>query len=679
MTIAAYARVYTFGFVAYDDPRYIFDNPHIATGLTWANLRWVCTTVYGPYWHPLTLVSHMADVQIFGLWAGGHHVTSLLLHIVNTLLLFTWLRRTTGAVGRSAFVAALFAVHPLHVESVAWLTERLDTLSTLFGLLTMWAYVRWIDRRTSAGLALMLTGYACALLSKPVLITLPVLLLLLDGWPLGRLKAARDLVPLITEKIPLFLLAGAAAALTLTFEVLHGSVAGLDRLPLTFRLSNALMSYMRYLGKTLWPVSLGAFYPFEQHLPDWWVLAGAVAILAGVSMTVWQLRRQHPYLIVGWLWYLISLLPVIGLVQAADQAMADRFMYLPLVGLGMMVAWGLPNLFRQRSARFALAAAAVLAIVLCAAVTRVQTETWRNTIALWTRAIEVTTGNHRAYAGLGEALVADGRAGEAIPPLQEAVRLAPYEPVYHAALGQALSATHQVAAAISEYQVAIRLKPDVAGTHTNLGNAQASSGQLDEAIAQFQQALRLAPDVVATRVSLAMALLRQGKAEEATREVNDALRLDAQSAHAHGARAAIAQVQGDVKTAIAEYAEAIRIDPKLAAAHSNLASALATAGDAPRAMEEYTEALRLDPLLPDAHNGLGVILMGQQRLPEAIAHYVEALRLSPRFVLARQNLGVALATKGDIDGAIREFTEIVRIDPANVTARAAIEHLKKSK
>ena len=690
ITLLAYEGVRHFDFVGYDDPRYVSNNVHVAAGLTWASIRWACTTLYGPYWHPLTLLSHLLDAQIFGLRAGGHHVTNLLLHVANTLLLFAVFRRQSGAFYRSAFVAAMFAVHPLHVESVAWVTERLDVLSTLFWLLTAWVYVGYVKQPRRGPLLIMAGLYACGLMSKPVIVTLPIVLLLMDVWPLHRLpmltdpstkgaglRAVRVFVELVREKLLLFGLALAAGIATLVFERGHGAVAGLDVLPLKYRLANVLVSYVTYIGKMCWPTRLAAFYPYPQRLPDWWVLAFALAFLVGVSIAaVWHARR-HPYVALGWFWYLITLLPVIGFVQAADQAMADRFTYIPLIGLFVMIAWGVPDLLaRWPASRTALPVVATTAILLCAVTTHTQAATWRNTITLWSHAIAVTRDNDRAHVGLGVALMSEGRAREALPHFIEAIRIAPTVADYHDDLGQALSNTHQWAAAIAAYTEALRLQPDFAEARTNLGYALAAAGRLDEAVAEYREALRVKPDLAETHVDLASALAKQGRIDEAMQEAQAGLRLNGNLAQAHSVLGAILQVQGKPRDAMAEYEVALHLNPNLAQAHSNLGAVLAGQGDTARAVREFNDALRLDASLPEAHNGLGVLLMTQHQVADAIAQYAEAIRLNPGFLSARSNLGVALAAQSDIAGAVREFTEILRLDPANPQARAALEYLK---
>ncbi len=435
LTVSVYFPVRHFGFVAYDDPRYIINNIHVATGLTWQNVRWAFTSVYGPYWHPLTFLSHMVDAQLYGLHAGGHHVTNVILHTINALLLFAILCRLTGAIGRSAFVAALFAVHPLHVESVAWVTERLDVLSTMFLLLTIAAYARYVSRPGRGRFALVVGVYAAGLLAKPMLVTLPVILLLLDVWPLGRLGPSTDparatfdagrVARLVKEKIVLFILAIAAGIATIVLEHQRGAVANLHALPLNFRLANALVSCLTYIEKMCWPTGLAVFYPYPQQLPSLWFVLAATALLVGVSALAIRRVRSHPYFFVGWYWYLVTLVPVIGIVQAADQARADRFTYIPLIGLFIVVAWGVPDLLKRLSIPTVVWRTAAAAVVVAfALVAHRQVSYWKDSIALWSRAVDVTTDNHRAQASLAEAYRDAGDARAAIAHFTDAILVA---------------------------------------------------------------------------------------------------------------------------------------------------------------------------------------------------------------------------------------------------------------
>jgi Preprotein translocase subunit YidC len=382
LILLVYAPVRHYGFVDLDDPQYVSENPFVANGLTWAGVKWAFTSIHASYWLPLIWLSHMVDVQLYGLNAGGHHVTNVLLHSVDTILLFALLQRTTGALGRSAFVAALFAVHPLHVESVVWLTERKDVLSTLFLLLTIWTYVDYVRQPSRGRYVLSLACFTLGLMCKAMLVTLPFMLLLLDVWPLGRLTI--DTWPLSSaersawyrlarEKLPFLVLAILAAVVTYLTQQLTGAVASTSQIPVAFRIENAMVSYVMYVVTMLWPSNLALFYPYPLALSPL-LVAGSVLGLIGVTVFVARGSRKHPYLAVGWLWYLGSLVPVIGFIQAGDQARADRFTYVPLIGLFIIIAWGARDIVVNSRA---LQVGGVLAVLMASAVARVQVGYWR--------------------------------------------------------------------------------------------------------------------------------------------------------------------------------------------------------------------------------------------------------------------------------------------------------------
>jgi Tfp pilus assembly protein PilF len=532
ITLGTFADVRTFDFVSYDDPWYITSNPHVTAGLSWQGLWWALTSGYLFYWHPLTWLTHMTDVQLFGLNAGGHHTTNLLLHIAGTLVLFFTLRRATGAEGPSALVAALFAVHPLHVESVAWVSERKDVLSGLLFMLTLWAYVRYANRQTTARYLLVALFLSLGLMAKPMLVTLPVVLLLFDVWPLRRLALAGlasrgKAFSLLREKIPLFVLAGLAGLATLAVQAQVGAVGTLTQLPLTYRVSNALLSYVNYAVQMVWPTGLAVFYPYPPALPPWWhVAAAAIALVIATLVTV-RARVRRPYLLAGWLWYLVTLLPVIGLFQAGDQLMADRFTYIPLIGLFVMFAWsGADAAARWPRLRPALTVASLLVVGACAFGARQQTQFWANSETLWRRALSVTTGNHRAHAALGEVFERQGLVDEAIAEYRTALRIVPDQAEWRNNLGVLYTRQDKVAEAMGQFAIATRLKPDFADAHNNLGAMHARAGQPEEAIASYTRALTLAPDNALAHGNLALVLAGEGQLERALRECREAIRLD---------------------------------------------------------------------------------------------------------------------------------------------------------
>jgi protein O-mannosyl-transferase len=579
VNLFVYAPVRHYDFVELDDPLYVSENPNVAGGLTPEGIRWAVTTGNGGFWIPLTWLSYMADVELFGTGPGPHHVTNVVLHIANTLLLFLLLRRTTGAAGASAFVAALFAVHPLHVESVAWITERKDVLSTLFGLLALWAYAAYVRQPTWNRYLVVALFFAFSLMAKPMLVTLPFLLLLLDVWPLRRAEFPSALrlrpdktlrrsdvsewLPLIREKVPLLALSAAASVVTFIAQHRGGGVSDLQMLPLSLRLENALVAYVSYIGKMLWPASLSVIYPLSDSVPDAWV-AGAVVVLTAVSAAAVWTARSHPYFLVGWCWYVGTLVPVIGIVQAGVQSMADRFSYVPLIGLFVVVAWGAPDLLaRWAPRRRAMAAAAVVIVVACAAGARVQVRHWQDNVTLWTRALEVTLGADRYDA--------------------------------HIALGRTLGAQGRSAEEASHFSEAARLRPDAAEAHHGLGMAMARQGRLDRALASFSEVVRLAPASAEAHIDLGFTLARLGRADEAMAHYSEGLRLDPNLAEAHNNLGALLLERERYADAVPHFSEAVRLRPDFELARVNLGLALARSGLLEEALREFEQVLLLNP------------------------------------------------------------------------------------
>jgi Flp pilus assembly protein TadD len=532
----------------------------------------------------------MLDVQLFGMTAGLHHVVNVLLHVANVLLLFGVLRRMTGAFGPSAFVAALFAVHPLHVESVAWIAERKDVLSTLFFMLTLWGYVGYVQKRGAWRYAMLLACFALGLMTKPMLVTLPFVLLLLDWWPLGRAAGSRQAGrvvpqagrvrlqgwaawgPLIVEKLPLFALSAGASAVAFFTQERGGAMGTLQWLPVARRIGNALVAYAAYLGKTFWPAGLSPFYPLGDSVPPGSV-AGAVLVLAVVSAVVARMARRRPHLAVGWLWYLGTLLPVIGLVQVGLQSMADRFTYVPLIGIFIAVAWGVPELTaRWRPGRVALPAAAALIVLACVVTARAQVGYWRDSVALWTRATELTlhVDTYQAHMGLGATLAQQGRVDEAIGHFSEAARLKPESAEADHELGLLLAGQGRIDEALAAFTEAVRRRPSFAEAHSNLGLALARKGRTAEAMDRYAQALALDPDLPGVHNNLGVLLDEQGKVGEA----------------------------------LPHYAEAVRLRPDFELARVNLGVALARTGRMTEAIGEFREALRINPGNPVARRAV---------------------------------------------------------------------------
>jgi protein O-mannosyl-transferase len=613
-TVLVYLPVLGHGFVTYDDPRDVTDNALVKQGLTWAGLRYAFTTGTGGNWNPLVWLSHMLDCQLWGLAAGGHHATDLVLHTTSAVLLLTVLARMTGALGASAFVAGAFALHPLHVESVAWAVERKDTLSGLFWMLTLWAYCRYAERPGPARYALVALAFACGLMSKPMVVSLPLVLLFLDYWPLGRLtpepvpapapapaagrkgratKPAppppdprRIVVRLVLEKMPLFALVVVASGVAVEMQRQVGAVMSLGAAPLSLRLENALHSYVAYLAKTFWPTGLAVFYPYPKGYTPAEVVGAATVLAALSALAVARVRRQ-PYLVVGWLWYLITLVPAIGLVQVGDQAMADRFTYLPLIGVFLAVAWAAADLLDARIA----AAAGAAALAACAVLTHVQLGHWETSETLYTHALAVTADNHMMHYNLGRWLEDQHRKDEAIEHYLAAARVNPgfYPPRNQLALLYAERG--QTDDAIRNYREALRIEPNNAGAHNNLANFLADHGRGEEAVQEFRAAVRLKPDYVEAYSNMALALVKLGRYDEAVAEARAAIQRSPRFAQAHNVLGTALAKQGKAAEAVAEYREALRLMPGWPPAERRLAWLLATHPDA--AVRNPDEALRL--------------------------------------------------------------------------------------
>jgi protein O-mannosyl-transferase len=493
-----YLQVRHFDFITLDDDMYVFRNPFVMAGLTWGGLKWAFIAQYASNWHPLTWLSHMLDAQLYGPWAGGHHLTNIVFHVANTILLFLFLNRVTRAFWRSALVAGLFALHPLHVESVAWVAERKDVLSAFFWMVTLWAYVEYaITPSVWRYLAVVLV-FALGLMAKPMLVTLPFVLLLLDYWPLGRvrglapeagLSSVSTLQPeltkqgywyLIREKIPLFVLAVLSSLITMSAQQGSGSVMPLDIRPLSPRIANALVTYIQYVVKMFWPPPMAMFYPLAPV--PWWEAMAALIVLLTVSALFLARARRSPYLAVGWLWYLGTMVPVIGLVQVGGQAMADRYTYIPFIGLFIIVSWGIGELTAAwRCQKAILAAGAAVLLSACFWATWVQVGLWRNSETLFLHAIQVTGPNYMAYNHLGMYYANEGQDDKAIIAYKNALIAAPaYPPAYN-----------------------------------NLGIIYANQGKFDEAIPLFKKAIQLTPSNPSYHRNMALAYLKQGKQAEA--------------------------------------------------------------------------------------------------------------------------------------------------------------------
>jgi tetratricopeptide (TPR) repeat protein len=565
-------------FTSYDDPDYVTANVHVQQGLTLENIKWAFSSTEAYNWHPLTWLSHMADWQFFGPKPWGHHLTNLLLHTANTVMVFLVIGRMTKTVWRSFFVAAMFGLHPMHVESVAWVSERKDVLSTFFGLLTLLAYVRHVKRGTGSFHSicywLALVSFALSLMSKPMLVTLPCILLLLDYWPLERLKC-KSVLSLLVEKVPFLLLAAIVSAITFIVQKKSGAMV---TLPLYFRAENALVSYCRYLGKLFWPVKLSVFYPFPYHWPAVTVLC-AFFLLAGISIFVFMMRHEYPYLLVGWLWFAGTLVPVIGLVQVGVQSMADRYSYVPAIGVFLSLTWSAYELMKRWGHGIALSIAA-LVIFICIVLTRQQVGNWSDGEKLFRHAMMVTKNNpgnnYVAYYNLGIALLNKDRLDEAIQQLEISIKLNPNYARAHNNMGIALEKKGLLNQAIGECQQAVKLDPNYADAYNNLGVALGKNGQSNEAVSALQESARLRPDSVDIHYNLGNVLARDGRLDEAINQYQEALKLNPDDTDVHNNLGIVLYRKGRLDEAINQFQEALKLEPNRIETHQNLNIAMQT-------------------------------------------------------------------------------------------------------
>jgi tetratricopeptide (TPR) repeat protein len=630
-TLLVFWQVYNFGFINYDDNDYVSENPHVLNGLTWDGVIWAFTTNCSANWHPLTWLSLMIDCQLFraaslpgGANPGWMHLMNLLLHLTNTLLLFALLRKMTGSLWSSAFVAAAFAIHPMHVESVAWIAERKDVLSTLFLLLTLAAYISYVKHPGLGRYALTLLLFALGLLAKPMLVTLPVLLLLLDYWPLLRFATkgrpleqirgpdfAQGATPgrqrtedrerktegvfqklsigqLIIEKVPFLVLSIVSSVITFLIQLRGSAVAPIDDLLLKARIVNVFLSYVRYIGKMFWPQNLAVFYPFDAGSFAFWQVGLCVLLLLVISVFVIRFGRNRKYLLVGWFWFVVTLVPVIGLVQVGSQALADRYTYISYTGLFIMIAWGLPELFSKWPQRkIALGLSMVIALIPLGICTHRQVSYWNNSFTLFSRTIEVTQNNHIVYNNLGVAYDKLGRYQNAIEAYKQAIRIKPDFAQANSNLGVTYGKLGRYQDEIESCKQAIRIKPDFAEAHNNLGFAYGSLNRYQDEIESCKQAIRIKPDYAEAYYNLGFAYANLGRYQDAVGAYKQAIRIKPDYAEAYCGLGFVYANLGRSQEGIESCKQAIRIKPDFVLAHYNLGVTYLVTGNKGLALEEY--------------------------------------------------------------------------------------------
>jgi len=596
VTFAIYAQVIGHQFITLDDPTYIQENPMVDRGVTFRGLAWAFTTFHATNWHPLTWISHMIDCQLFGMNAGGHLLVNALIHTANTLLVFWFLFRTTHARWPSALVAALFALHPLHVESVAWASERKDTLSTFFGLLSLIAYTRYAKAPSISRYAWVAITLGLGLLAKPMLVTWPFVMLLLDYWPLGRscshgpvarrnrdapqgrgynaFAVAQTWRGLIIEKIPLFAVAAASAVMTLMAQSRGGAVRTLAHDPVGVRLPNAVVSYAKYFLLTFWPNDLAVYYPFAGIAA--WQIIGAAFLLIGITMFCFLQRKSAPYLMMGWLWFLGTLIPVIGLVQVGGQIMADRYFYVPSIGLFIALVFGVAEIAKRWRVMPALSAAIAGGVLLVLAMlTNAEVQRWRNSFTLFEHTLAVTPPNLRIEHNLGVALGASDRYNEAAAHFEKALQIDPN--FYDGLVAMGVTRAHQgqLPEAIGYFQAAIRSQPDAPKARVQLAQALWNEKRDEAALEEMRRASQLAPEDAAIRADFGLALALVGKLPEAIEQLHEALRMNPNNAEAHSNLGLALLASGKARESITEFEMALRLKPELKGAADNLRRAQA--------------------------------------------------------------------------------------------------------
>ena len=624
-TVLVYFPTGSHSFINFDDPQYVSENPQVLGGLTAEGIGWAWTTGHAGNWHPLTWLSHMLDVELFGADAGRHHLVSVVLHAANAVLLFLVLLNLTGAMWRAAIVAALFALHPAHVESVAWIAERKDVLSTFFWMLAMWAYA-WYAASSSLGRYLVVVlAMVAGLLAKPMVVTLPFVFLLLDVWPLRR-NLTTPWRRLVVEKIPLFALSIASGVVTFLVQREAGAVRALDVLPVPRRIASAALGCWEYIWKTLWPVDLALLYPHPASVA-WPLVAAAIAGLIVASVVAVRAGRQMPWLAVGWFWFLGTLVPVIGLVQVGSQRIADRYTYVPAIGLFVIAAWGGAELLRRARIDWRLVASGIAAVLLIhGSLAHAQVRRWSSSIVIWQHTVAVTRQNARAHNHLGHALAAAGRDAEAL----------------------------------EAYETALRLNPDSPEALNNMGALLARHGDNEPAIAAFERAIALAPALPHARGNLGLALVHAGRPAEAVGHLEEAVRQAPGNAELWRRLGIALAMIARPQDAIGALEKAVRLEPGDAITHNALGAAYGGTGQAKKAIDHYREAARLDPRLFEARANLGRTL-----LDTADADGKRVLH----------ELALDLLRDGQLEPALQALEAILRRDPQYGPARATLEEL----
>ena len=682
LTLITYWQVKNYDFVNYDDDKYITQNQYVNTGLKLDNIKWAFQSTYASNWHPLTWLSLMVDAQLFDLNAGYYHLTNLFLHIMNTLLLLFVLYKMTGTLGRSALVAALFALHPLHVESVAWVTERKDVLSMFFMLLTLWAYINYIKKPDYKRYLLIFAAFAMGLMSKPMLVTLPFVLLLLDYWPLQRFSletgesihsvlTTKKATALIYEKIPLFFLTGLSIAFTVIAQ--RAEIEFMQSIPPLLRMENALVAYCGYIFKMIWPVSLGVLYPHSAHIHLWKISLSAILLATVSGIAIYTIKKK-PYIAVGWFWYLGTMIPVIGIVQVGVQSMADRYTYIPLIGLFIILAWSLFDALEKIPyQKYISATISVIIILLLMTLSWSQLKYWKNSYELFTHTLEVTENNYTIHCNLAVLLADQGDSKMAEFHYMEALKIKPDDKDTNMNYGNLLVRQGRLDEAAEQYINAIKNNPNYVEAYNSLGIAYVQRGDWQKAIEHFRMAVKINPDYPDAQNNLKMALMQKQVKESASTKhsVDSGAEISTFSGRMMAGTSLMKK--GNLEGAIQHFQEALNIEPENINAHVSMGLALGYKRNFDGAISHFRTAIKINPRIPEIYNSLAVALAYTGKTDAAIVQLKKALQINPRFAKAHNTWGVMLAKSGKIDEGIDHLRKAIAIDHEYTEAKNNLE------
>jgi tetratricopeptide (TPR) repeat protein len=685
ITVAAYENVRNHEFINFDDDIYVTDNQIVKEGLTLKGISWALGFNKSGYWQPLTWLSHMLDCELYGLNPGRHHLTNLMIHLANTLLLFWTLYRMTGRVYRSALVAVFFAVHPLNVDSVAWVAERKNLLSTFFWMLSLLSYNRYAENPKPDRYMLTLILFVLGLMVKPMLVTLPFVLLLLDFWPLKRLKFGQRqefgleepqvratekqhtvVSKLFIEKIPFFALSLGSVWLSISSTQHINNMIAADTVPMTLRISNALVSYVSYMGKMIWPLELAIYYPYPESIPLWQAAGAGVLLTAATVLFVFLINRKS-YLAVGWLWYLGTLVPVIGIVQGGLwPEMADRWAYVPLIGLFVMIAWGVPDALQKW--QFAKPVMTVMAIGIIGSlliITQTQLQHWKNSKTLFEQTLKVTSDNTVAHNNLGNALLEEGKTEEALDHFMAALRIEPRHAGAQNNMGNVLMKLGRVDEATDHYLESIKIDPLKAKTHNNLAIALNEQKRIEESILHLREALQLKPNYADAYNNLGAVYRKKGKIQNAAKCYLEAIRLKPDFAEAYNNLGLLLCHEGKLKDAIYYFRKAISKNPDFKAARDNLKRAWTDRDIFNEAVAQIQAQLNRNPEDVELYLKLGDLHKEHGELNDALKQYQNALLIRPNFLAALNNVAIVHAMKGEYNKAIDLLKQLIKSQPDN--------------